>query len=53
MQLRRFISALPEEVAQEVLEKMDVQESSEVQELLGYQDETARTNHDSQRVCSA
>ena len=36
-----FISALPEEVAQEVLEKMDVQESSEVQELLGYQDETA------------
>jgi magnesium transporter len=36
-----FISALPEEVAQEVLERMDNQESSEVQELLGYQEETA------------
>ena len=36
-----FISALPEEVAQEVLEKMDTRESSEVQELLGYEEETA------------
>ncbi len=36
-----FISALPEEVAQEVLGRMDNQESSEVQELLGYQEETA------------
>ncbi|MEE8349577.1 MAG: magnesium transporter [Acidobacteriota bacterium] len=36
-----FISALPEVVAQEVLEKMDVQESSEVQELLAYDEETA------------
>ena len=36
-----FISALPGEVARQVLEKMDIQESSEVQELLGYEEETA------------
>jgi len=36
-----FISALPGEVARQVLEKMDIQESREVQELLGYEEETA------------
>jgi magnesium transporter len=36
-----FISALPGDVAQQVLEKMDTQESSEVQELLAYEEETA------------
>ena len=36
-----FISAMPEEMAQEVLERMGAAESSEVQELLRYREETA------------
>ena len=36
-----FVSALPEENAQEVLEKMDVEESAEVQHLLQYEEDTA------------
>lgn len=36
-----FISALPEEVAQEVLDRMRAEESNEVQGLLQYEDETA------------
>ena len=36
-----FVSALPQENAQEVLEKMDVEESAEVQHLLQYEEDTA------------
>jgi len=36
-----FVSALPEENAQEVLEQMDVEESAEVQHLLQYKEDTA------------
>ncbi len=36
-----FISALPEELAQEILEQMGVEESTEVQQLLLYDEETA------------
>ena len=36
-----FISALPEELGQEVLQRMRVEESTEVQELLRYEEETA------------
>ena len=36
-----FISALPEELAQEVLEGMRVEESTEIQELLQHEEETA------------
>ncbi len=36
-----FISALPEEFAQEILEQMGVEESTEVQHLLLYEEETA------------
>lgn len=36
-----FISALPEELASEVLERMRAEESTEVQELLQYKEETA------------
>lgn len=36
-----FVSALPEKIAQEVLETMDTEGSNEVQELLGYEEETA------------
>jgi len=36
-----FVSALPEENAQEVLEQMDVEESAEVQRLLQYEEDTA------------
>ncbi len=36
-----FVSALPEENAQEVLEQMDVEESKEVQHLLQYEEDTA------------
>ncbi len=36
-----FISALPEELAQEILEQMGVEESTEVQHLLLYDEETA------------
>ncbi len=36
-----FISALPEELAQEVMEGMRVEESNEIQELLQHEEETA------------
>ena len=36
-----FVSALPEENAQEVLKQMDVEESAEVQRLLQYEEDTA------------
>ncbi len=36
-----FISALPEELAQEILDQMGVEESTEVQQLLLYDEETA------------
>ena len=36
-----FVSALPEENAQEVLKQMDVEESTEVQHLLQYEEDTA------------
>ena len=36
-----FVSALPEENAQEVLKQMDMEESAEVQRLLQYEEDTA------------